>query len=445
MTIELGDSPVAKAVDLVVSSRWYSLGQFIDILKQSAKSKQNRLARSIVDCLVFPPFLDVDSRRAFYRLASINSEIACSCSVFNVALEIAFKHILCKDYARANLHAQSAIVALIDVIAQASESISSSSAEYLMGRSRYMINCLVSQAELFEAINNSEIAGKLVFVLGMHRSGTSALTGMLAKAGLSAPHDLMPAGPNNPKGYWESLDIIRENDRFLSQMDFQWSSSLTLPFEWTTSDRAREWRSELLHIILRVYKNARNPIVKDPRFCILIKGMEPWFETGLIDPVFLVPVRHPIEVARSLEKAEDLPITQGLKLWIKSLFEVESATRGFKRKFIMFNDLMGDPACVLRKCMGFIGPLSLNGSDDLAVEPFADPVPADESIAFIDPSLQHQRITIGTEPWRGGDLLVDRLAAFAVAVYTEVLSSVDGDVSVDIFDSLRLSSLSFVA
>jgi hypothetical protein len=51
----------------------------------------------------------------------------------------------------------------------------------------------------------------------MHRSGTSAITGMLAQAGFAAPTDQMPANIVNPKGFWESLSIARLNEDFLEK------------------------------------------------------------------------------------------------------------------------------------------------------------------------------------------------------------------------------------
>ena len=44
----------------------------------------------------------------------------------------------------------------------------------------------------------------LLIITGMHRSGTSALAGMFAKAGAMLGDDLMPAAEDNPLGFWEN-------------------------------------------------------------------------------------------------------------------------------------------------------------------------------------------------------------------------------------------------
>ena len=43
----------------------------------------------------------------------------------------------------------------------------------------------------------------LVFVLGMHRSGTSLLSGVLQHLGLALPGEVINADQHNPEGYFE--------------------------------------------------------------------------------------------------------------------------------------------------------------------------------------------------------------------------------------------------
>ena len=57
-----------------------------------------------------------------------------------------------------------------------------------------------------------------VAILGMHRSGTSAVAGFLAKAGFFAGEedDLLPAAEDNPKGFFERADVNALNDDLLA-------------------------------------------------------------------------------------------------------------------------------------------------------------------------------------------------------------------------------------
>ena len=49
--------------------------------------------------------------------------------------------------------------------------------------------------------------GRLVLVLGMHRSGTSALARGLRVLGIALGDDLLPAHPCNPKGFFEDAGL----------------------------------------------------------------------------------------------------------------------------------------------------------------------------------------------------------------------------------------------
>jgi hypothetical protein len=54
---------------------------------------------------------------------------------------------------------------------------------------------------------------KIIVVLGMHRSGTSALTRGLSTLGVGLGDTLHPAGSDNPTGFWEDRDIIAFNNK----------------------------------------------------------------------------------------------------------------------------------------------------------------------------------------------------------------------------------------
>ena len=50
-----------------------------------------------------------------------------------------------------------------------------------------------------------------VFILGMHRSGTSAITQAVKVLGFELSENLMPAKPDNVKGFWEDWDVVNLN------------------------------------------------------------------------------------------------------------------------------------------------------------------------------------------------------------------------------------------
>src|SRR4051812_9007473 len=59
-------------------------------------------------------------------------------------------------------------------------------------------------------------------VLGMHRSGTSAVTRLLALAGAHLPDNVMPGDEHNARGYFEPWKIAIFNDQRLRAAGAAW-------------------------------------------------------------------------------------------------------------------------------------------------------------------------------------------------------------------------------
>ena len=51
-----------------------------------------------------------------------------------------------------------------------------------------------------------------LLVVGMHRSGTSAVTGVLHNFGYNVGQSLLPGNEFNEKGYFEDTSIVTENE-----------------------------------------------------------------------------------------------------------------------------------------------------------------------------------------------------------------------------------------
>ncbi len=88
---------------------------------------------------------------------------------------------------------------------------------------------------------------KAYVVLGMHRSGTSSVAGVLALLGAAAPKSLMGPAADNPKGFWESYAVSELNDRILATGDSNWADWRAFPQELSDpfrGDGVRLLRSE---------------------------------------------------------------------------------------------------------------------------------------------------------------------------------------------------------
>ncbi|MGB1140984.1 MAG: glycosyltransferase, partial [Halioglobus sp.] len=142
-------------------------------------------------------------------------------------------------------------------------------------------------------------------VLGMHRSGTSAVAGILSTLGFSAGAEdsLMPAQEDNPLGFWERVDVVELNDRILEANGGSWFNvpAVCKPRKSDTK-RARAIVKQL---------GTGPALLKDPRMLLTW----PVWEQVLADPVLVFVYRSPEAVASSLQRRNGFPLDYGLALW----------------------------------------------------------------------------------------------------------------------------------
>ena len=189
-------------------------------------------------------------------------------------------------------------------------------------------------------------AQQAIIVLGMHRSGTSALAGALGMLGIRLPTRLLPTTPDNPKGYFEPDQIVAIHERLLAAAGTKWSSIEKLPEEWVSSAEASAYVHELASAVRQDYDDASIFVIKDPRMCRLIPIWRKVLVEVGVRASFAIPLRNPIEVARSLEKRDGLPLAHGCLMWLRHVLDAEFETRGSRRVFIHYHDLLSDPAGV---------------------------------------------------------------------------------------------------
>src|SRR5580765_3113838 len=221
---------------------------------------------------------------------------------------------------------------------------------------------------------------KVVVILGMHRSGTSALAGALAQMGVDFGKHLISPSPYNPKGYFEHPEIVTLHDELLRALGSRWDDYLPLPSGWTETEVAREIRSSLVAILKRDFGKESLFGVKDPRLCRLTPLWFPIFETLRTELHFVLTIRHPWEVAESLRKREGVESSKSFLLWLEHTLQAESASRGYKRTFVPFNELLDDPLAVMAR---------LQRDSELPIHPWRIRASLH---TFLEPSLRHHRL-----------------------------------------------------
>ena len=145
---------------------------------------------------------------------------------------------------------------------------------------------------------------QILCVLGMHRSGTSCLTGSLQEAGLSLG-DFHSWNPHNLKGNRENQQIVDINDQVLASAAAAWDQPPNAEVVWRECDinAARE--------LFAGYAGLSPFGFKDPRTLLTLAGWKSLFPQMRFIGIF----RHPLAVARSLQNRSGMPLEQGLELW----------------------------------------------------------------------------------------------------------------------------------
>ena len=235
------------------------------------------------------------------------------------------------------------------------------------------------------AVSSTEKVALLV--LGMHRSGTSALARILALAGAKLPQNLVAAGEGNETGHWEPVRIALLNDKIMKSLDHSWLDWTQLNVESLPVEDRRTFNSDIRSILLEEYGGASVVVFKEPRACRLAETYIQSFKDLGYRPVPIIIFRNPLEVVDSLMARSSWPPSRtemdAAILWLVHVLEAEHASRGTDRVFWNYDDLFGswqELIELLRRRGNVEFPVS---SDALALQVGA----------FLDPSLHHHRQT----------------------------------------------------
>jgi hypothetical protein len=184
-----------------------------------------------------------------------------------------------------------------------------------------------------------------LLVLGMHRSGTSVVTGLLERLGahVGASHDLLAKDLANPAGYFERRDVLHLNQQLLARYAADAYQIGHLPVGGADRFEEHDLAARASAIIARL--DAHAPwVAKDPRFCITLPF---WRRAGLNALAAIIVVRDPSEVARSLQRRDRLTLPYALALWERYYIEALQNTAGLPRVLVDYNRLMQDATTTL--------------------------------------------------------------------------------------------------
>jgi hypothetical protein len=136
--------------------------------------------------------------------------------------------------------------------------------------------------------------------------------------------------------------MVALDDEILEAVDSRWDNV----FAVKDNDRAWAARGRFLDkakdFLTHNFGDQDLLVMKDPRSSILARFWRQALNEIAVDPVYVILVRHPLEVAESLLARNGSPREKSLLLWTSYMVAVERDTRDAPRVFVTYSDMLND-------------------------------------------------------------------------------------------------------
>jgi hypothetical protein len=226
---------------------------------------------------------------------------------------------------------------------------------------------------------------RAVLVLGMARSGTSAITRLLALLGvqLGPEEGLLGSGAEeNPKGFFEHREIVRLNEELLHRLGGSWREPPRLTPGWQRAAPLEDLRMRARELIAGDFADAPLWGFKDPRTSLTLPFWEDLIGGGAS---YVVCHRRPLDSALSLDRRNAIRLDEGVALWLRYTAAALANTTGRRRILVGYDELFSNRPGVLGELADF---LQLPGQA-------TQPVPPAAVEEWIEADLRHHTATLG--------------------------------------------------
>ena len=225
-------------------------------------------------------------------------------------------------------------------------------------------------------------------VLGMHRSGTSMLSGLMVTGlGYKPGGPLIGGAFDNEKGFFERIDVVYQNDEFMNKQNVWWSANVVNYNPDTALRMMKDGRVKFDNgkKALQFFSNPEKApwLQKDPRMCITLKTWLPLLDA---EPAIVFTYRHPLEVANSLKHREQgFTIEHGLRLWLHYNKAALTNSQGLCRVLSSNEAILENP---LHEVQRIANELTTKCG---VPAPPKGTLQQEDVDRFVDPNLQHNK------------------------------------------------------
>lgn len=221
--------------------------------------------------------------------------------------------------------------------------------------------------------------GQGILVVGMHRSGTSAVAGALERLGVRLGDALVPAAEDNLKGYFEHAPVVAIHERLFAELGRWWYDPRPLPGGWLETPAARRAQEALSRQLRADFNGPHAWAVKDPRTCRFLPLWDRVLERLGMPACALLVMRDPSQVCASLAARNAFGPELGELLWLRHVVDAVRGTAGRNRAVLTYDELVASPDTAIGGALRRLG-LEL---------PIPESQRARALEGFVDASFQH--------------------------------------------------------
>lgn len=190
---------------------------------------------------------------------------------------------------------------------------------------------------------------RVIVVLGIHRSGTSALTKGLETMGVSLGNALIPPNLFNEKGYWEDLDFHSLNLEMLGSFEDRIRRILPLTEEEVTALCQKGYLARASQLLLEKLPTSQPLGIKDPRFSILLPFWKKVFNECDVRASFIIALRNPLSVAACQEQFNNQHREKSFWIWISYLLSCLLNSEHDERVLVDYDELLKNPTLQIHR------------------------------------------------------------------------------------------------
>lgn len=227
----------------------------------------------------------------------------------------------------------------------------------------------------------------MVTILGVGRSGTSAITRGLQAVGVDLGNNLRPGSGKNPTGFFEDNDFLRISRRLKRTLGCRADSVRLLEEEEYDLPIVKKIEDDCVEMIQRRFGSSPLWGYKYARTSRFLPFFLRVFRRLGVEARYVYAVRNPISVARSRARLEPQRGTQEQSdlEWLTNVVPYLHLVRDATCVFVDYDNVMADPSTELERMARGLG-LPVDDKVRREIQVYRD--------EYLKPGIRHSRFSI---------------------------------------------------